>query len=72
LIRASAMKESIRPWSEIGLARVVPPATGEGSSKLAIEDPAGRIRVAYGSALINRPLEEAAELINLHRSANQS
>ena len=64
LVRASAMRESVLPWSEIGRVRVGKTELGEYFPKLIIEGTDGRLVGAYGHGLINRPLEEAAELIN--------
>ena len=65
LVRASAMRESVLPWSEVGRARVGKTELGQYIPDLIIEGPDGRLITAYGSGLINRPLEEAVELINV-------
>ncbi len=65
LVRASAMRESVLPWSEVGRARVGKTEVGQYIPDLIIEGPDGRLITAYGSGLINRPLEEAVELINV-------
>ncbi len=65
LVRASAVRESVLPWSEVGRARVGKTELGQYIPDLIIEGPDGRLITAYGSGLINRPLEEAVELINV-------
>lgn len=64
LVSSSAMRESVLSWPEIAHARVGRSEVGEHHPKLIIEGTDGRPLVAYGRGLINRPLEEAAELIN--------
>lgn len=64
LVRASAVRESVTPWSEIGGARVGHTDLGDRFPKLIIEDADGRLLRGYGRGLINRPMEEAAEEIN--------
>ena len=64
LVRASALRERVLPWSQIGRARVGKSEVGQYFPQLIIEGADGRLAVAYGRGLINRPLEEAAELIN--------
>lgn len=64
LVRASSVRETVEPWSEIGRALVGRTEVGQRQPSLIIEDREGRLSRAYGIGLINRPLEEAAALIN--------
>ena len=64
LIRASALRENVLPWSRIGRARVGKTELGAYHPKLIVEGPDGRLLDAYGQGLIRVPLEEAAERIN--------
>jgi hypothetical protein len=64
MIRASAIRERVTPWAEIGGARVGISELGQRLPSLIVEGADGKILTAYGEGLINRPLEEAAGLIN--------
>ncbi len=63
LIRASKMRERVTPWREISGARVGIVELGQHLPSLIVEGADGKLLVAYGKGLVNRPLEEAAQLI---------
>ena len=72
LIRASAVRERVTPWAEIGGARVGIAELGQHLPSLIVEGMDGVVLVAYGEGLINRPLEEAAGLINWRARKHRS
>ena len=64
LIRASAMRERVTPWAEIGGARVEIVELGQHLPSLIVEGMDEKLLASCGRGLVNRPLADVAGLIN--------